>query len=72
MTLEVRESNAEARALYARFGFEVAGLRKNYYSDLGEDAVVMWATEIQAPEYERRLGAIEASMPGHTVLEDWR
>lgn len=41
VTLEVRRSNAAARALYRRFGFEEQGVRQHYYSDNGEDAVVM-------------------------------
>ena len=44
-TLEVRESNAGAIALYERFGFRAAGRRRRYYQDNGEDAVVMWRTE---------------------------
>ena len=42
MTLEVREGNQVARGLYASLGFRPAGRRKGYYSDNGEDAVVMW------------------------------
>lgn len=41
LTLEVRVSNAPAQALYRSFGFEVAGRRIAYYSDDGEDALVM-------------------------------
>jgi ribosomal-protein-alanine N-acetyltransferase len=41
-TLEVRISNDPAIALYERFGFRVAGLRKRYYQDTGEDALIMW------------------------------
>lgn len=41
--LEVRPSNAEARQLYAGFGFRVVGVRKGYYFDTGEDALVMEA-----------------------------
>jgi ribosomal-protein-alanine N-acetyltransferase len=41
-TLEVRTSNAAAIALYERFGFRPAGLRKRYYQDTGEDALIMW------------------------------
>jgi ribosomal-protein-alanine N-acetyltransferase len=44
-TLEVRESNAGAIALYERFGFRAAGRRRRYYQDNGEDAVVMWRTQ---------------------------
>jgi ribosomal-protein-alanine N-acetyltransferase len=40
-TLEVRRSNAAAQALYLKLGFEVAGVRRNYYADLNEDAIVM-------------------------------
>jgi ribosomal-protein-alanine N-acetyltransferase len=41
VTLEVRRSNVAARALYRAFGFEEQGIRQRYYSDNGEDAVVM-------------------------------
>ena len=41
VTLEVRESNAPAQTLYAKHGFEVVGLRKNYYTKPKENAVLM-------------------------------
>lgn len=41
MTLEVRQSNAPALALYKKLGFEVMGVRKNYYAKPDEDAYVM-------------------------------
>jgi ribosomal-protein-alanine N-acetyltransferase len=41
-TLEVRESNTGAIALYERFGFRSAGVRPRYYQDNGENAVIMW------------------------------
>jgi ribosomal-protein-alanine N-acetyltransferase len=44
VTLEVRKSNAGALSLYERFGFRSAGLRRRYYADNGEDAVIMWRT----------------------------
>jgi len=43
-TLEVRQSNDGAIALYRRFGFRAAGLRRRYYQDNGEDALIMWRT----------------------------
>ena len=43
-TLEVRRSNAGAYALYEGLGFKGAGVRRRYYADNGEDAVVMWRT----------------------------
>ncbi len=44
LTLEVRKSNQGALALYERFGFRAAGVRRRYYADNGEDAVIMWRT----------------------------
>lgn len=46
MTLEVRKSNLAAQRLYKKFGFVIAGFRKGYYSDNGEDALIMWKTDI--------------------------
>ena len=43
-TLEVRRSNAGAIALYEAFGFRSAGVRRRYYKDNGEDAIIMWRT----------------------------
>jgi [ribosomal protein S18]-alanine N-acetyltransferase len=43
-TLEVRASNTGAVGLYERLGFMSAGLRRRYYQDNGEDAVIMWRT----------------------------
>jgi len=44
LTLEVRQSNDAAIALYERFGFRRSGLRHRYYQDSGEDALIMWRT----------------------------
>ena len=43
-TLEVRKSNTGAMTLYERFGFRAAGIRRRYYQDNGEDAIIMWRT----------------------------
>jgi [ribosomal protein S18]-alanine N-acetyltransferase len=43
-TLEVRRSNVVAIHLYEREGFRAAGVRRRYYQDNGEDALVMWRT----------------------------
>jgi [ribosomal protein S18]-alanine N-acetyltransferase len=42
MTLEVRKSNLVAQSLYKKHGFIEEGVRKNYYADSHEDAVIMW------------------------------
>src|SRR3990172_2930618 len=41
VTLEVRESNSVAQAMYREFGFEVVGRRPRYYHDTNEDALIM-------------------------------
>jgi ribosomal-protein-alanine N-acetyltransferase len=46
-TLEVRVSNAEAIAMYGRFSFRGAGVRRRYYHDNGEDALIMWRSRSQ-------------------------
>lgn len=42
MTLEVRVSNVAAQRLYEKMGFEKRGIRKGYYTDVKEDAYIMW------------------------------
>jgi len=62
LTLEVRATNEGAQRLYNKFGMEPVGVRKNYYR--GDDAVIMWATDIDQPEYAARLAEIEAGLEG--------
>lgn len=62
LTLEVRHTNQAARALYSRFGFAPAGVRKRYYENT-DDAIVMWCQDVQSPEFAERLRAIEATRP---------
>jgi ribosomal-protein-alanine N-acetyltransferase len=47
MTLEVRTSNLAAQEMYTRAGFQVRGLRKGYYTDTREDAIVMWKDDLE-------------------------
>lgn len=42
MTLEVRKSNVVAQSLYRKYGFKEYGIRKGYYQDNNEDAIIMW------------------------------
>jgi ribosomal-protein-alanine N-acetyltransferase len=60
LTLEVRATNTDAQRLYERFGFAPVGKRKGYYA--GEDAIVMWALDIDAEEYSLRLGEIRSEL----------
>ena len=48
-------SNKGAQEMYRRFGFAPVGVRKNYYQETNEDALVMWVHDIDAPEYARLL-----------------
>jgi ribosomal-protein-alanine N-acetyltransferase len=59
-TLEVRQSNTSAIRLYERFGFRAAGLRRRYYQDNGEDALIMWRTPATL---DGRLDDIPAAGP---------
>ncbi|MHB8894042.1 MAG: ribosomal protein S18-alanine N-acetyltransferase [Candidatus Geothermincolia bacterium] len=51
LTLEVRRGNEEARLFYLEFGFEELGLRHGYYTDTGEDAIIMATGDIRTQEY---------------------
>src|SRR5262245_27303950 len=67
LTLEVRITNTGAQDLYRRFGFVPVGVRKNYYQEVNEDALVMWAHDVDRPEYDELLDSIERRIPGETV-----
>lgn len=69
LTLEVRVSNTAAQELYRAFGFAPAGVRKNYYTETNEDAIVMWAHDIDLAAHRERLDAIAASVAGSTTWE---
>ena len=68
VTLEVRASNDGAMKMYEAFGFKVIGRRRGYYTDNGEDAIVMWSDSIYSPRfrraYEDQLRLIDADVRG--------
>jgi ribosomal-protein-alanine N-acetyltransferase len=70
LTLEVRMSNQSAQALYRKFGLEAAGVRKNYYAESREDALIMWAYGLDTEAYRERLAEIETSLRGSTLVDD--
>lgn len=70
LTLEVRASNQPAQSLYRAFGFAPAGIRKGYYVETKEDAIVMWANDVHAPDYADRLAGLAAGVPGLTIVEE--
>ena len=59
ITLEVRKSNAAARTLYEKYGFVEQGIRKAYYSDNREDAVIMTKGSIQMERYAAQVAALK-------------
>ena len=59
ITLEVRKSNAAAQALYAKYGFIEQGIRKRYYSDNREDAVIMTTGSIQMERYAAHVAGLK-------------
>ncbi len=58
VTLEVRASNAGAQAMYEKYGFDRVGLRKRYYSDDHEDAVIMATPDILGATYRAVLDGL--------------
>jgi ribosomal-protein-alanine N-acetyltransferase len=72
LTLEVRLSNRSAQDLYRHFGFAPVGVRKNYYQETNEDALVMWSHNVDSDEYAELLDRIEQSIPGNTLFEEPR
>jgi ribosomal-protein-alanine N-acetyltransferase len=68
LTLEVRMGNVAAQALYRQFGFVPAGVRRGYYVETDEDALIMWAHDAGTPAYAGRLAAIAALLPVATAV----
>jgi len=77
MTLEVRASNAVAQNLYRKYTFKEMGVRRRYYSDNGEDALVMWTDALDSESFQtsfeqnerklaERLGSAEVRLGGTT------
>jgi ribosomal-protein-alanine N-acetyltransferase len=54
-TLEVRLSNLPARHLYEKFGFRPVGIRPRYYSDNGEDALIMTTDDLESEDMRERM-----------------
>ena len=61
MTLEARVSNFIAQRLYEKYSFKSVGIRKGYYSDNREDAVIMTTTPIGSEEYSRMFHELQGT-----------
>jgi len=64
LTLEVRASNLPAQRLYEKYGFRRAGVRRRYYSDNNEDALIMWTERIKDRSVKDRLSALREQLDG--------
>lgn len=69
-TLEVRLSNIAARRLYESFGFRPVGLRPRYYSDNGEDALVMTTEALTERSMRDRLAGLRARLAVRAAADD--
>ncbi|RIK16284.1 MAG: ribosomal-protein-alanine N-acetyltransferase [Anaerolineae bacterium] len=69
VTLEVRRSNNVAQALYRKYRFEEVGLRRRYYRDTGEDAILMTVDFADAPDYCRWLAKRAIKLTGRSVTD---
>jgi ribosomal-protein-alanine N-acetyltransferase len=71
----VRNSNDHAIRLYEAFGFKVIGRRRGYYTDNGEDAIIMWSDSIHSPAFKRNfvqmLGSVDVSGLSGIALPDY-
>jgi ribosomal-protein-alanine N-acetyltransferase len=62
LTLEVRMSNTVAQALYRKYTFKEEGVRKRYYSDDGEDAMIMWSDRLDDPGFLSRYRDLRSQL----------
>ena len=69
-TLEVRLSNTPARRLYEKYGFKPVGIRPRYYSDNGEDALIMTTDALESAAVLDRLAALRAALEQHPIDPD--
>jgi len=70
-TLEVRESNRAAIALYQKFDFEIIGKRPKYYEITQEDAIVMWRKGLNKPDFPELLASWYQEIAEAIALKGW-
>ncbi|WP_066376640.1 MULTISPECIES: ribosomal protein S18-alanine N-acetyltransferase [unclassified Anabaena] len=70
-TLEVRASNLAAISLYQKFGFKTAGRRRRYYQDNGEDALILWLSDLQAPSFAEKSQHWRSMINSHLEKSTW-
>jgi ribosomal-protein-alanine N-acetyltransferase len=70
VTLEVRVTNHVAQNLYRKYGFQEAGVRRRYYSDNNEDALIMWTEPIHSAPFIERYEGLRASLAERLAAQE--
>lgn len=70
VTLEVRVSNSIAQNLYHKYGFREAGIRRRYYSDNMEDAIIMWTDDIMSNRYREQYFMLTQALKARLAAEE--
>ena len=71
-TLEVRVSNQVALSLYEKFGFQIAGRRKGYYQQTGEDALILWRGDLHRSQFLRELEMWREKISDRLARNGWQ
>lgn len=70
-TLEVKISNQIALALYQKFGFKIAGIRKNYYQKTKEDALILWQSQLNSLLFRQNLDNWQKELENRLKNQEW-
>ncbi|MBD2185228.1 ribosomal protein S18-alanine N-acetyltransferase [Aerosakkonema funiforme] len=71
VTLEVAANNEIALSLYQKFGFQIAGRRRGYYQDTGEDALILWLSGLGHPHFEQTLADCDRQVRSRLIAHGW-
>lgn len=72
LTLEVRKTNDRAIALYKKFAFAEVGVRKRYYTNPEEDALILWCKGLRQPEFNQTLNQWAHQVSDRLYHFDWQ
>jgi [ribosomal protein S18]-alanine N-acetyltransferase len=70
-TLEVNEHNLAAINLYQKYGFQIAGSRKNYYQPAGDNALILWLKRIQQDAFKSTLKQWQQQLGDHLLQNSY-
>ncbi len=72
VTLEVRKTNERAIVLYKKFAFAEVGIRKRYYTNPEEDALILWCKGLRQPEFNQTLNQWAQQVSDRLYHFDWQ